>query len=333
MARKSEFDGLYQGVAEEQPGVAVAYTRNGNYSVFIEMINPVEQYCANIESYYDACALYESVIRTLGDGYAIQKQDIFSRQVFRKDTTGMKFLSRSYMKHFEGREYTDIKAYLIITQEIKRSGFNLFNMKKWNDFWIKVQKVKDILKQANVKYHILDTAELTEYIHRFLGVAFREGAFSFENFRSMDGYVKMGDRTFKMVDMVDIDEVIMPGKVKPFTVRENYPQDLFSFLSSVPDADCVIFTQSLIVPNQRKEVSKLNANKNRKKNIKDPANLMAAQDIESLMDDIARDNKMLVFTNYTVMITVKGVDSNRKVYHRISVFFVISTFKLHSNQK
>ena len=306
MARKSEFDGLYQGVAEEQPGVAVAYTRNGNFSVFIEMKNPVPQYCANVEMYYDACTLYESIIRTLGDGYAIQKQDVFSRQTFSKDTSKMKFLSRSYMKHFEGREYTDIKTYLIITQEIKRSGFNLFDMKKWNEFWLKVQKIRDILDQAGVRYHVLDTQEMTEYIHRYLGVSFRKGAFSFENFRSMDGYVKMGDRAFKIVDMVDIDEVIMPAKVKPYTVKDNYPQDLFSFLSGVPDAESVIFTQTVIIPNQRKETSRLNANKNRKKNIKDPANLLAAQDIENLMDDIARDNKMLVYSNYTVMITVKG---------------------------
>lgn len=306
MARKSEFDGLYQGLEEVFPGVAVAYTRNGNYSVFIRMVNPVEQYCANIDMYYGACNLFESIIRTLGDGYAVQKQDIFSRQVFEKDTSDMKFLSRSYMKHFEGREYTDITTYLIITQEIKRSSFNLFDKKKWNDFWVKVQKVQDILSQAGIKYTMLNSEQVTEYIHRFLAVAFRNGAFSFENFRSMDGYVQMGDRAFKVIDMVDVDEVIMPAKVKPYMTRDGYPQDLFSFLASVPDAESVIFTQTLIVPNQRREISRLNANKNRKKNIKDPANLLAAQDIENLMDDIARDNKMLVYTNYTAMVTVKG---------------------------
>ena len=31
--------------------------------------------------------------------------------------------------------------------------------------------------------------------------------------------------------------------------------------------------------------------------------------------------------------TIYAVDSNRKVYHLISVFFVILTFKLHSDQK
>ena len=306
MAKKSEFDGLYQGIAEEMPGVAVAYTRNGNYSVFIEMKNPVEQYSADVDSYYGACSLFESIVKTVGDGYAVQKQDIFSRQVFHKDTSQLKFLSRSYMAHFEGREYTALRTVLVITQELKRSGFNLFDTKKWNDFWIKIQKVRDVLDQAGIEFKVMDMEAVTEYLHRFLGLAFRDGAFSFENFKSMDGYVKMGERAFKVVDMVDIDEVIMPAKIKPYAQRDNYLQHIFSFLATVPEAESVIFTQALIVPNQRKETSKLNANKNRKKNIKDPANLLAAQDIENLMDDIARDNKMLVYSNYTVTIVVKG---------------------------
>jgi hypothetical protein len=39
-----------------------------------------------------------------------------------------------------------------------------------------------------------------------------------------------------------------------------------------------------------------------------------------------KKGKSLIGYSYTV-------DSNRKVYHLISVFFVISTFKLHSDQK
>ncbi len=306
MARKSEFDGLYQGVNEEKPGIAVAYTRKGNYSVFIELKNPVQQYCADPARYYDAVGIFESIVNTLGEGYALQKQDIFCRQSFEKDTADLKFLSKSYMKHFEGREYTDIITHLIITQEVKASMFNVFDKKKWNDFWLKVGKVQDILSQAKIRHRILNVPEVTEYLHRYLGVSFRKGRFSFENFCSMDTYVKMGDRSFKCIDMIDIDEVILPERVKPYTRKDDYPVDLLGFLAEVPGAECVIFTQTVILPNQRKENAKLQANMNRKRNIKDPGNLIAAQDIEDLMNDLAKDNKLLVYANYTVMIVVKG---------------------------
>lgn len=97
MAKKSEFNGLYQGVKEEMEGIAVAYTRKSNYSVFFRIKNPVKQYAARPESYYEAMDLFESIIRTLGEGYALQKQDIFSRQTFTRPEGELKFLSDAYM--------------------------------------------------------------------------------------------------------------------------------------------------------------------------------------------------------------------------------------------
>lgn len=304
---KTEFDGLYQGVEDHDEGIGVAYTRKGHYSVFIRMENPVVQYSANITEYYDAAALFENIVKSLGEGYSLQKQDVFSRQVFDpKLPDDAKFLARSYMNFFRGREYTEVQTTLIITQEIKPTTFGVYDRKRENDFWSKVQKIRDILSQKKVAYRMMSSEDIVEYLHRYLGVSFRRGAFSFENFRSMDNHVQMGERSFRIIDMVDIDEVVMPAKVRPFSLEGEYPVDTFAFLAKVPGADCVIYTQSLIIPPQRKEVAKLQANYNRKKNVKDPGNQMAAQDIQNLMDDIAADGKVLVYANFSVMIVVKG---------------------------
>ena len=304
---KSEFDGLYQGVEEHADGVGVAYTRKGHYSVFIRMENPVVQYSANINEYYEATGLFENIIKSLGDGYSLQKQDIFSRQAFDpKIAPDAKFLNRAYMNFFRGREYTEVQTTLIITQEIKPTTFGVYDRKREDDFWNKVQKINDLLSQKKVKYHMMCTDEIVEYLHRFLGISFRRGAFSFENFKAMDNYVQMGERAFRIIDMVDIDEVVMPNSVRPFSTEGEYPVDAFAFLAKVPGADCIIYTQSIIVPPQRKEIAKLQANYNRKKNVKDPGNQMAAQDIKNLMDDIAADGKILVQSNFSVMIVVKG---------------------------
>lgn len=119
MAKKhvrTEFDGLYQGVEEHEDGIGVAYTRKGHYSVFIRMDNPVVQYSANINEYYDAAALFENIIKYLGDGYSLQKQDIFCRQTFEPVIAeDAKFLNRAYMNFFRGREYTEVQTCLIIT--------------------------------------------------------------------------------------------------------------------------------------------------------------------------------------------------------------------------
>lgn len=314
MAKKqvrTEFDGLYQGVEEYEEGIGVAYTRKGHYSVFIRMDNPVMQYSANISEYYDAASLFENIIKSLGDGYSLQKQDIFSRQNFEPEIhEDTKFLGRAYMEFFRGREYTEVQTCLIITQEVKPTTFGLYDRKREDDFWSKIQKIRDILSQSKVRYRMMDAKQIVEYLHRFLGISFRRGAFSYSNFKSMDNHVEMGDRSFRIINMVDIDEVVMPAKVSPFSFEGEYPVDMLAFLAKVPGADCVIYTQSIIIPPQRREVAKLQANYNRKKNVKDPGNQMAAQDIKNLMDDIAADGKILVQSNFCVMVVVKGGAKN-----------------------
>lgn len=304
---KSEFDGMYQGVEDYDDGVGVAYTRKGHYSVFIRMDNPVEQYAANISEYYDSAALFEGIIKTLGDGYSLQKQDIFCRQTFDPDiASDAKFLNRAYMRFFAGREYTDVQTCLIITQEVKQSSFGVYDRKREDDFWTKIQKVRDLLTQKKVSFRFLDSVQISEYLHRFLGISFRKGSFSFDNFRSMDDYVQNGERCFRIIDVVNIDEVVMPAVVRPFAHEGEYPMDYLSFLARVPGAECVVFTQTVIIPSQRREVARLQANYNRKKNVKDPGNQMAAQDIKHLMDDIAADGKVLVYANFSVLILVRG---------------------------
>lgn len=331
--KKNEFDGLYQAVKDEMPGLGVAYTRKGNFSVFIKIENPVEQYCADIDAYYKACDLYTSILKTLGDGYAVQKQDIYCKQSFHHEMNGdEKFLNHSYMNYFEGREYTALNSYLIITQEMKRSSFYLFDKKKWAEFWQKIQKIQDILIGEKISFKIMDSRDITEYLHRYLGLSFRKGAFSYNNFKHMDNYVKSGEKLFKMVDMVDIDEVLLPPSIKPFVVKKGLPVDLFSFLGTVPEAECVVYTQTIIIPNQRKENSKLTANMNRKNNIPDPANLLAAKDIENVIHDIAVDNRMLVYTNYSVMIIVNGNEQKlEKAFNYVEKQFYDNGISINKN--
>lgn len=56
--------------------------------------------------------------QTLGEGYALHKQDIFTRNRFEfADAEKKEFLSKSYFEYFKGRQYTDSCSYLTITQE------------------------------------------------------------------------------------------------------------------------------------------------------------------------------------------------------------------------
>ena len=64
----------------------VLYTKTGEYSAVLRMENPVQKYSADIDSYYEFTSLLAAIAQTLGEGYAIHKQDVFVRKRFEDGT-------------------------------------------------------------------------------------------------------------------------------------------------------------------------------------------------------------------------------------------------------
>lgn len=101
--RKRIFQDIYFSV-EDADGIGVIYTKTGEYSAVLKLENPVQKYCANIDAYYEFTQLFTAIAQTLGEGYAIHKQDIFVRKKFAENSDGKReFLSESYFRYFNGR--------------------------------------------------------------------------------------------------------------------------------------------------------------------------------------------------------------------------------------
>lgn len=128
--KKKAFDGLYAQL-EEADGNVVLFSAKGEASVIFEMTNPVQQLCTDSEQYLLFQDVLSNIVQTLGEGYALQKQDIFCKQSYHHDVPkDAPFLTRCYFKHFEGREFTEIQTYLIVTQEAQRNRFVQYDPKK-----------------------------------------------------------------------------------------------------------------------------------------------------------------------------------------------------------
>ena len=137
--------------------------------------------------------LFRSLAQTLGEGYALHKQDIFIRKQF-ENGKGDKheFLSSAYFRYFKGRNYTDSVCYLTITQEAKKSRLFSFDNKKWRDFLVKIRKVHDQLHDAGVQAKFLNKAEANEYVDRYFAMNFKDRIVSMTNFKADDETVSMG---------------------------------------------------------------------------------------------------------------------------------------------
>ena len=304
---KKVFDGIYAQL-EETDGNVVLFDAKGSPSVIFEMTNPVLRLCTDSERYMVFQDVLANIVQTLGEGYALQKQDIFCRQRYHRDVPeDAEFLTRSYFNYFEGREFTEITTYLIVTQEAQRGQFVQYDPKKWLDFHSKVAKVDDILTEKGISHRKLTKPEVNEYLHRFMAFHFQHGPFSMTNFKASDEYLRTGDRIIRSYPLVDIDEINLPSVVKPYAEMSvnGYPvaTDVLSFLAEVPYADCVVFNQVVQIPGQRKLLRKLQGKAKRHGSMPDPSNKIAKADIEEVLNILAVDSSLLVNTNFNIIVS------------------------------
>ena len=323
--RKRIFQDIYFS-AEETDGVGVLYTKTGEYSAVLKIENPVQKYSADIDSYYDFTHLFTALAQTLGEGYAIHKQDIFVRKQFASEPTdGQEFLSSSYFRYFKGRPYTDSLCYLTITQEAKKSRLFSFDSKKWRDFLVKIRKVHDQLRDGGVQARFLNKAEASEYVDRYFAMNFKDRTVSMTNFKADDETVSMGDKRCKVYSLVDVDCAALPSQIRPYTNIEvnntEMPVDLVSVVDSIPNAETVVYNQIIFLPNQKRELALLDKKKNRHASMPNPSNQMAVEDIKRVQEVIARESKQLVYTHFNMVVAVSaGADLQKCTNHLENAF-------------
>ena len=306
--RKRIFRDIYFSV-EDAEGVGVLYTKTGEYSAVLKIENPVQKYSADIDSYYEFTNLFSALALTLGEGYAIHKQDIFVRKQFASEPDGnQEFLSASYFRYFKGRPYTDSLCYLTITQEAKKSRLLSYDSKKWRDFLVKIRKVHDLLRDGGVQVKFLNKAEASEYVDRYFAMNFKDRIVSMTNFKADDENVSMGDKHCKVYSLVDVDCAALPSLIRPYTNIEvnnaEMPVDLVSVVNNIPNAETVVYNQIIFLPSQKRELSLLDKKKNRHASIPNPGNQMAVEDIKRVQEVIARESRQLVYTHFNLVVGV-----------------------------
>ena len=304
------FKDIYFSI-EDVDGIGVLYTKTGEYSAILAMENPVQKFCADIDSYYDFSNLMAAVMATLGDGYAVHKQDVFSKKRFKGEDDGNReFLSKSYFRHYGGREYTDCTTYLTITQENKKSRLFSYDNRKWKEFQVKINKVRDQLRDRGVNSVFLDKEEIKAYADRFLAQNFTDKHVSMNNFNVKDDSIGIGIRKFKIYSLVDVDSIILPALIRPYTNIEvnnvSMPVDLMSLVDSIPGVQSVVFNQVIFIPNQKQEMSKLAKKKNRHASMPSPSNQIAVEDIKQVEELIARENKQLVYCHFNLIVMTEA---------------------------
>lgn len=340
--RAKIFEDIYFSV-EDVENKGIIYTKKGDYSAVLEMENPIKKYSADTDSYYDFTTLMASVIQVLGEGYALHKQDVFVRKNFdmsrvaakKKKGSKKAFLSEAYFRFFNGREYTEATTYLVITQKGKKGGIHTYDNSKWRDFLVKIQKVSDRLKSGEVNCRFLSAAECKEYADRFFAFDFKNKNISMTDFKVDSEKIGMGNKQIKVYSLLDVDSIGLPGNIRPYTdVSVNnavISQDLLADIDHVPGVDSIVYNQVIFLPNQKREMMKLDKKKNRHASIPNPNNQIAVEDINAVQNELARNGKILVYAHYNLIVQTSSDYDFQKVTNSLENIF--ARYNIHISKR
>lgn len=340
--RAKIFEDIYFSV-EDVENKGIIYTKKGDYSAVLEMENPIKKYSADTDSYYDFTTLMASVIQVLGEGYALHKQDVFVRKNFdmsrvaakKKKGSKKAFLSEAYFRFFNGREYTEATTYLVITQKGKKGGIHTYDNSKWRDFLVKIQKVSDRLKSGEINCRFLSAAECKEYADRFFAFDFKNKNISMTDFKVDSEKIGMGNKQIKVYSLLDVDSIGLPGNIRPYTdVSVNnavISQDLLADIDHVPGVDSIVYNQVIFLPNQKREMMKLDKKKNRHASIPNPNNQIAVEDINAVQNELARNGKILVYAHYKLIVQTSSDYDFQKVTNSLENIF--ARYNIHISKR
>lgn len=340
--RAKIFEDIYFSV-EDVENKGIIYTKKGDYSAVLEMENPIKKYSADTDSYYDFTTLMASVIQVLGEGYALHKQDVFVRKNFdmsrvaakKKKGSKRAFLSEAYFRFFNGREYTEATTYLVVTQKGKKGGIHTYDNSKWRDFLVKIQKVSDRLKSGEINCRFLSAAECKEYADRFFAFDFKNKNISMTDFKVDSEKIGMGNKQIKVYSLLDVDSIGLPGNIRPYTdVSVNnavISQDLLADIDHVPGVDSIVYNQVIFLPNQKREMMKLDKKKNRHASIPNPNNQIAVEDINAVQNELARNGKILVYAHYNLIVQTSSDYDFQKVTNSLENIF--ARYNIHISKR
>jgi conjugation system TraG family ATPase len=342
MRSRKTFELPYIGVDKSGPDQLLIGS-DGSLSIIIRLDNPVVRYSASPVVYEEFHQLINNIVKVLGDGYILQKQDIISQNTYPCKPAD-EYLQGKYNAHFAGRDYLSIETYLTITRPVKKSAFYVYDAKTLAAFRGAIAKVTDILDASGTAPKILQEPAINELMMRLLAMDFKSETIALNNYQPTDTGINMGDRVIRSISLVNTDAIDLPQEVGTYIelnekdTLKGFPIDFMSFLFKVPDFEVLVFNQVIEIPGQSMTLKKLELKKKRHSGIPDPANQLCVEDIDLLLNDVARENQLLVNAHFNILLVCEkdklqkasnfiesalfslGIIASKNVYNQLELF-------------
>lgn len=310
MSEKKTFDLPYAGMFTKGE-ITFLCGEKGDLSVVLEMQNPVLQYAADSAGYQAFQQLLLHICKLMGHGHILQKQDVFFCDHYVPEKTE-DYLQNAFQQHFNGRRFIRMRSYLILTKEVPPGRFYVYDQKGEDDFCRLVLQVRELLSSAGCKGRLLRQEEIKAYLRQILSMEFACQEVALDNIYAQHTHLNIGAKALKSISLVDIESIDLPAQLSGYHCRmegegaEGFPQDNMSFLLQLSTQHSLIYNQLIRIPAQQACLNKLELKRKRHSGLKDPANQMCVEDIDRLLMEVARDNRLLVYAHYNILLCAEN---------------------------
>ncbi|MCQ4139513.1 TraG family conjugative transposon ATPase [Chryseobacterium sp. EO14] len=298
----------------------VLFGQYGNPVIGIKIKNIVEQYSADPDGYLNFHTVLNQVISIIGEGRIVQKLDIFSKKKYTAEPSNQ-FLQQKYSEHFDGRLFKTIETVLlftdIINDKLKKNGSrtSVFSEKSYKELRDKCQKVFMLLKQNDCEPQFLFEKDFEYYISGALSMQFSETP-TFDNIKSTNEYLQIGNRFVKTISYVDVENIDLPSEIDPYSIlggngaAAETAVDNFTFINELEDYETIVYNQIISIPNQAQQQRELD--KKRKKHEgaanNSPSNAIIAEEIGTLLHNIAIDGQLVVNAHFSLIFSTNTLE-------------------------
>ena len=212
------------------------------------------------------------------------------------------FLQQKYSEHFDGRIFKTIDTLLLFTDLLDNNKSKYkFSEKKYKELRDKCEKVFLLLEQSECEPNWLFEKDFEYYIGGTLTMKFADIP-SFDNIKSTNEYLRIGNSFVKTISFVDVENIDLPSSITPYTnmggngIVSDLAIDNFSFLNELEEYQTIIYNQVIAIPNQVQRQRELDKKKRRHEGVAKsaPSNAIVAEEIEELLHNIAVDGQLIV---------------------------------------
>ncbi|MDP9955005.1 type IV secretory pathway VirB4 component [Epilithonimonas hungarica] len=306
----------------------VLFGQYGNPIIGIRIKNMVEQYSADPDNYLNFHTVLNQVVSIIGEGRIVQKLDIFTKKKYNAEPSAQ-FLQQKYSEHFDGRLFKTIETVLLFTDIVddklkKKMKHYHFSDKSYKELRDKSQKVFMLLKQSGCEPQFLFEKDFEYYISGVLSMQFSDVPI-FDNIKSTNEYLKIGNRFVKNIAYVDVENIDLPSEIEPYSIlggngaASETAVDNFTFINELEDYETIVYNQVITIPPQAQQQRELDKKKKKHEGAANnsPSNAIIAEEIQTLLHNIAIDGQLVVNAHFSILFSANTLEEMEGIQSQI----------------